>query len=126
MNETAFKSLGSKNNEYQGLETFKRPQYSAKIILRSDEVTAICPITSQPDWYTVEVTYSPYKLCIESKSFKLFMHSLRETGMFCEALADHVLKTVLDTAKPHAVRVVVTQKSRGGVVIVATSQIGEV
>ncbi len=120
-----FKALGKKGTSYTGLETFTRPKRCAVVKLSTDEVTAVCPVTSQPDWYKVDVTYHPTKVCIESKSFKLFMHSLRERGMFCEALADYILQEVLDATRAAYVEVTVTQKPRGGVSIVSMSHTQE-
>ncbi len=117
-----FKSLGKKANAYEGLETFQAPSKLQSVTLSSDEVTAICPVTGQPDWYKVDVTYSPNEKCVESKTFKLFMHSLRETGMFCEALSQFILEEVLKYTEADSISVTVTQKPRGGVTITATSE----
>lgn len=114
-------ALGNKVSTYTGLETFQKPDFSETVTIKSDEVTAVCPITNQPDWYTVAVKYTPNHVCIESKTFKLLMHSLREKGMFCEALASYILSEVIKYADPLEAWCTVTQKPRGGVEITATS-----
>lgn len=103
------------------LEVFETPASISHVIMRSDEVTAVCPVTGQPDQYTVEIRYTPDKFCIESKSLKLKLQSYRNVGMFCEALAANILKHVVESISPKAAAVEITQKSRGGVAIIATA-----
>ncbi len=117
-----FKSLGHKGNAYEGLETFKAPSKVVSVLLTSDEVTAVCPVTGQPDWYKVEVEYKPSSLCIESKTFKLFLQTLRDKGVFCEQLSEDILNEVVQYTSPKSAKVTVTQKPRGGVSIVATAE----
>ncbi len=91
--------------------------------MTSDELTAVCPITSQPDLYVATIEYSPGALCLESKSLKLYLSGFRNEGVFCEALAvgirDDVAKA-LDLPSDK-VRVTLKQKARGGITITATS-----
>lgn len=115
----ALKPKSKEESEYKGLDTFPKPKYSGTVKMISDEVTAVCPITQQPDWYTVTIYYCPKELCVESKSLKLFFHSLRNTGMFCETLAGVVLEEVKKVAKPDWITVTVIQKPRGGISIEA-------
>lgn len=117
----SFGALGNRVTEFRGLETFPNPGCHT-VELTSDEVTANCPVTNQPDWYTVSVRVRDARECIESKTFKLFMHSFRQRGIFCEALAVEIAKTVYDAVKSGeknfpSVSVTVSQKSRGGVSI---------
>lgn len=116
------RALGNKITEYTGLERFKAPEHCTEVYLSSDEVTALCPVTNQPDWYTVEVVYTPGHWCVESKTFKLLMHSYRNRGLFCEALAADIANEVLRHAEPSRVCVHVTQKPRGGVTIKAVAE----
>lgn len=90
----------------------------------SDEVTAVCPVTGQPDWYTVVIELSPRKSGIESKSLKLYLQGYRNEGIFCEALAAKIAYDVWEKAQPRKVKVTVIQKSRGGISISAASEIG--
>ena len=111
-------ALGRKQTKYTGLDTFPKPKGLAEVTMTSDEVAAVCPVTGQPDWYTVKVVYFPAKLCIESKSMKLFLQSFRNKGVFCEKLATVIVEEVRSAVRCH-VNVYVTQKSRGGISIVA-------
>src|SRR5258706_8408982 len=82
-----FVALGHAGSEsYAGLETFPNPGV-ATVELTSDELTAVCPITGQPDMYVVRIAYQPRALCLESKSLKLYLAHFRNEGAFAEALA---------------------------------------
>ena len=58
-----------------------------RVELVSDELTGLCPITNQPDFYTATIEYRPQALCLESKSLKIYLSRFRDQGAFCEALA---------------------------------------
>lgn len=119
--EHNLKSLGQKINVFTELETFPKPQQVTEVLCICDEVTALCPITGQPDWYKVEVAYRPNRVCVESKTIKLFLQSFRQEGHFCEAFADLIARKFHEVLQPLGIKVTVTQKSRGGVVIKSTA-----
>jgi 7-cyano-7-deazaguanine reductase len=91
--------------------------------MTSDELTAVCPITGQPDMYVATIEYSPREFCIESKSLKLYLARYRNEGAFCEALAVRIRDDVAEALKLDSDEVSVTleQKARGGITIVATA-----
>ena len=117
-----FVALGHAGSEaYAGLETFPNPGVS-EVEMTSDELTAICPVTSQPDLYTATIAYRPRELCLESKSLKLYLARFRNEGVFCEALAVRIRDDVAAALEvdADAVRVTLRQKARGGITITAT------
>jgi 7-cyano-7-deazaguanine reductase len=117
-----FKALGKHvTSPSRELETFPAPPYVDLVTLSSDEVTSICPVTGQPDWETVTIEYVPERLCIESKSLKLYFWSLRDEGIFCEALAAQIATAIYDVAQPIRCTVKVIQKPRGGITISAVA-----
>jgi 7-cyano-7-deazaguanine reductase len=84
---TEFVALGHAGSQhYAGLETFPNPGVT-HVEMTSDELTAVCPITGQPDFYVATIAYEPAALCLESKSLKLYLSRFRNEGAFCEALA---------------------------------------
>jgi 7-cyano-7-deazaguanine reductase len=114
--------LGSKTTEPATLlESFPCPGMLELVEMTSDEVTALCPVTGQPDQYTVTIRYVPKNKCIESKSLKLKLQSLRQVGVFCEDLSSQLLVHVIASISPRSASVTVVQKPRGGVSIRATS-----
>src|SRR5882672_11893066 len=120
--EREFVALGHAGSDaYAGLETFPNPGVEL-VELVSDELTATCPITSQPDFYTARIEYRPRDLCLESKSLKIYLSRFRDQGAFCEALAVQIrdeVATALSLA-PNAVHVSLRQKPRGGIAITAS------
>ncbi len=119
-----FEALGDPHAVFSGLETFEAPLGVALVELESDEVTAVCPITGQPDWYRVQISYEPRERCIESKSLKLYLQSFRNEGIFCETFAVRIADD-LSEALACAVDVAVIQKARGGITIRATARRGD-
>lgn len=107
------------------LDIFPRPEHTYYVSMQSDEVTSLCPITGQPDWYTVRIEYGPDESCIESKSLKLYLWSFRDEGHFCEKLADIIATDVCEQVQPRWVEVTLLQKPRGGISIDSRSRIGE-
>ena len=116
-----FVALGHAGSEhYAGLEAFPNPGV-AEVALTSDELTAVCPITGQPDLYRAQIEFEPEALCLESKSLKLYLNGFRNEGCFAEALAVRIRDDVaaaleLPTAR---VRVTLEQKARGGITVTA-------
>jgi 7-cyano-7-deazaguanine reductase len=121
--ETDFVALGQPGSEaFAGIETFPNPGVS-HVELTSDELTAICPVTGQPDLYVATIEFWPGPLCIESKSLKLYLSSFRNEGAFAEALAVKIRDDAAEALQLAAdkVRVTLRQKARGGITITATT-----
>ena len=117
-----FVALGHAGSDaYAGLESFPNPGV-ASVSMVSDELTAVCPITGQPDFYTATIEYWPRERCLESKSLKIYLSRFREQGVFCEALAVQIRDEVADALQLDAadVNVTLVQKARGGITITAS------
>jgi len=109
------------------LDTFPnpRPGRPYEIEFSSSEVTSLCPVTGQPDFYTVTITYIPGERCIESKSLKLYLFSLRNTGLFAEDMANCILEHLVATCDPRWMRVVCRMNPRGGISLSVTAEHGQ-
>lgn len=116
------KTLGEKVSSFAGFETFPKSDGIKSVTCVSDEVTAVCPVTGQPDWYTVRIEYQPDQKCLESKTLKLYLQSFRNAGHFCEDFARIIARDIFDSLSPHQISVTVYQKPRGGVEIQATAE----
>ena len=90
--------------------------------LTGDELTAICPLTHQPDLYTLAIRYRPAAACLETRSLKQYLGTFRNEEQFCEALAVRIRDDVASAldVEPGAVTVTLVQKARGGITISAT------
>ena len=89
----------------------------AVVEFATNELTALCPITGQPDFYELTLTYRPKESLIESKSLKLYLWSFRDRGIFAEDLAATLLKDLVAACEPDEMTVNLTQQVRGGLQI---------
>lgn len=99
------------------LETFPNPAPERDYVIRFEapEFTALCPMTGQPDFATVFVEYVPDELCVELKSFKLYLWSFRDEGHFHEAVTNLILSDLVKALKPRRLKVTGDFNVRGGV-----------
>ena len=81
------------------------------------EFTALCPITGQPDFGHITISYVPDTLCLESKSLKLYLFSFRNTGSFHEEVVNRILEDIVKTIKPRQAVVKGAFNPRGGIAI---------
>ena len=89
----------------------------AVVEFSTDELTAICPVTGQPDFYELKLSYRPGSRLLESKAMKLYLWSFRDRGMFAEDMAATLLKDFVATCNPVEMTIDLTQKVRGGIKI---------
>jgi 7-cyano-7-deazaguanine reductase len=104
-------------NPSKQLETFANPNPERDYVIRFEcpEFTCLCPRTGQPDFATIHVEYVPDALCVELKSWKLYLWSYRDEGAFHEAVTNRILDDLVATIKPRRARVVGDFKVRGGI-----------
>ena len=88
------------------------------------EYTSLCPVTGQPDFGHLTVRYVPDKLCIESKSLKLYLYSFRNANIFHEEAVNHLLNAVVEVAKPRKAEVIGRFRPRGGIAINVKATMG--
>ena len=114
-------ALKQKNkNFFPALETFECPFNSTKtesgiIRITFPEFTCVCPKTGYPDFATIDLAYQPGRLCLELKSWKLFLNSFRMVGTFHETVTAHLFKTVTTLLKPRWLLLVGDFLPRGNV-----------
>jgi 7-cyano-7-deazaguanine reductase len=106
--------------EYLKQEAFPAPNVQG-VTLEATEFTSICPRTGQPDFGTVQIEYTPARLCLESKALKFYLWSYRDEGAFCESLAARIADDIVYAVQPKTLRVQVNQNVRGGIAIVAVA-----
>jgi 7-cyano-7-deazaguanine reductase len=89
----------------------------ATVEFTTNELTATCPITGQPDFYVLKLSYRPGESLIESKSLKLYLWGFRDRGIFAEDLAATLLEDLVAACDPAEMTVDLTQQVRGGLQI---------
>jgi 7-cyano-7-deazaguanine reductase len=101
----------------KNLETFENPHpdrdYS--IHIHTPEFTCLCPKTGQPDFALLDLDYVPDALCVELKSFKLYIWSYRDEGAFHEAVTNRILDDLVAATRPRFMRLTAKFNVRGGV-----------
>ena len=81
------------------------------------EFTSLCPITGQPDFATIYISYIPDKYCVESKSLKLYLFSFRNHGDFHEDCVNIIMKDLVKLLNPRYIEVWGKFLPRGGLSI---------
>lgn len=99
--------------EASQLEKFPAPNVS-EVSFESHELTALCPVTNQPDVYTIKISYVPNGFCVESKTLKLYLMRFRNEGMFGEAITAKIADDLFEAIAPKALKIETTQQIRGG------------
>ena len=108
------------------LETFDNLYADRDYVIEFDcpEYTSLCPVTGQPDFGHIILRYVPDKLCIESKSLKLYLYSFRNANIFHEEAVNHLLNAVVEVAKPRKAEVIGRFRPRGGIAINVKATMG--
>ena len=98
------------------LDTFvsPRPGRAFEIRFETDEFTCLCPMTGQPDFAHLKISYIPDQLCVESKSLKLYLWSYRDRGAFHEAVTNQILDDLVAALEPQWLQVEGDFLIRGG------------
>ncbi len=122
--DEGLKSLGRKTdycNTYNPdvLEAFENLNRENDYWVRFNcpEFTALCPITGQPDFAEIRISYIPDLKMVESKSLKLYMHSYRNYGSFHEDCVNRIMKDLIKLMDPKYIEVTGFFVPRGGISI---------
>ena len=84
------------------------------------ELTALCPITKLPDFYTVVIIYEPKDLLIELKSLKLYFGKYRDMEIIHEDITNAIFQDFIDVVRPAWAQIKMTANVRGGISTVIT------
>ncbi len=117
--------LGNRKTNYSTdydpsvLETFinKHQDNDYFVKFNCPEFTSLCPITGQPDFATITISYIPDKKMVESKSLKLYLFSFRQHGDFHEDVVNMIMKDLIALMDPKYIEVTGKFLPRGGISI---------
>ena len=103
----------------QVLEAFdnKHPDNDYFVKFNCPEFTSLCPMTGQPDFATIYISYVPDKKMVESKSLKLYLFSFRNHGDFHEDCINIIMKDLIALMDPKYIEVWGKFTPRGGLSI---------
>ena len=117
--------LGNKNTNYPTdydasvLETFENKHKDNDYFVKFNcpEFTSLCPITGQPDFATIYISYIPNIKMVESKSLKLYLFSFRNHGDFHDDCVNIIMKDLIRLMDPKYIEVTGIFLPRGGISI---------
>ena len=117
--------LGNQGTKYpdnyapEVLETFvnKHPDNDYFVKFNCPEFTSLCPITGQPDFAAITISYVPDVKMVESKSLKLYLFSFRNHGDFHEDCVNIIMKDLIRLMDPKYIEVWGKFTPRGGISI---------
>lgn len=122
--DEGLKALGAKTvykSDYapEVLETFdnKHPDNDYWVRFNCPEFTSLCPITGQPDFAEIRISYLPDRKMVESKSLKLYLFSFRNHGDFHEDCVNKIMKDLVALMNPKYIEVTGIFTPRGGISI---------
>ena len=117
--------LGNQGTKYEFgynpdvLETFDNKHSNNDYFVKFNcpEFTSLCPITGQPDFATIYISYIPVEKMVESKSLKLYLFSFRNHGDFHEDCINIIMKDLIKLMSPKYIEVWGKFTPRGGISI---------
>lgn len=99
------------------LQVFPNPASERDYVIRFDvpEFTCLCPLTGQPDFAHFQIEIVPDRLCVETKSLKLYFWSYRNEGAFHEKVSNTIVEDLVRTIQPRFLRLHADWYVRGGI-----------
>jgi len=106
------------------LESFpnRHPNRDYWVELDCPEFTSLCPVTGQPDFGHITIQYVPDRLCLESKSLKLYIFSFRNHATFHEEAVNRILDDIVKAIHPRRAVVKGIFNRRGGIAITVQAE----
>ena len=91
-----------------------RPGRNYEIRCETPELTCLCPVTGQPDFATIVITYVPDAQIVELKSLKSYHWSFRNEGVHHEGITNRILDDLVAALAPSLMTVTTEWVVRGG------------
>ena len=79
------------------------------------EFTCVCPMTGQPDFATLRITYVPDRHLIELKALKFYVNAYRNVGIFHEFVTNKILSDLVAACEPLRMEIEGDFNVRGGI-----------
>ncbi len=103
------------DTRFPAIETWPNQFPGYEIVIDVPEFTSVCPKTGLPDFGVLTLRYEPDRKCLELKSFKEYLFTYRNLGIFQENIVNQVLRDVVKAAKPVWAEVTGDFRARGGI-----------
>ena len=103
------------------IETWPNQFRDYEIEIIQPEFSSVCPKTALPDSRKLVLRYVPDKLCLELKSYKMYLLEYRNLGIFQENVVNRVLQDVVAACRPVSATVIGDFAARGGLSTLVTA-----
>jgi len=100
---------------FPAIETWPNQFPAYEIVIDDPEFTSVCPKTGLPDFGTITLRYMPRERCLELKSWKEYLFSYRNLGIFQENVVNRVLEDAVKACDPVWAVVKGEFRPRGGI-----------
>jgi 7-cyano-7-deazaguanine reductase len=107
--------------KFPEIETWPNQFRGYEIVIDDPEFTSVCPKTGLPDFGVITLRYMPDRVCLELKSYKEYLQSYRNLGIFQENIVNRVVEDVAKWARPVWAEVKGDFRPRGGISTVVTA-----
>jgi 7-cyano-7-deazaguanine reductase len=110
MGDNTYKTDGTIDSFENGF-----PGRDYEILFVAQEFTSVCPMTGQPDFGEITISYVPAARCIELRSLKFYLQTYRNEGVFYENVVNRILDDIVAAIAPKQLTVVGDFNTRGGI-----------
>ncbi len=105
------------DNEYPGR--------NYKVEIFTEELTALCPFSGNPDYYKIRIVYVPDKKVVELKSLKYYFVNFRNERTTHEALLNKIFEDLKNAISPKYLKIELFVNIRGGIEVTVSREEGE-
>ena len=114
-------ACGGLNAPLPEIETWPNQFRDYEIEIDLPEFSSVCPKTGLPDFGRLLLRYVPDKVCLELKSYKMYLLAYRNIGIFQENVVNRVLQDVVAATRPVSATVIGDFAARGGLTTLVTA-----
>ena len=97
------------------LETLTYSGREQKITIDTIEFSAVCPYSGLPDYGEIVIEYIPNDKIVELKSYKYYLISFRNVGIYQEDATDRIFADLKELLSPKKLKVTLQYNTRGGI-----------
>ena len=92
-----------------------------EIVTETSEFTSVCPFSGLPDFANISLRYVPDRHCLELRSFKYYLLSYRDVGIWYEHLVNRMLEDLVLACRPKRMCLEIACNPRGGLASTVTA-----
>ena len=97
------------------LEIFSYQGDEQLIKIDTQEFSCVCPFSGLPDFGRLIIEYIPDLNCVELKSFKYYLVSFRNIGIYQEEVTNRIFSDFKKIVRPKKLKVITIYHTRGGI-----------